>query len=77
MDIYYKLDCMKMREFTSSESKNCMGNPYKGLTAYLALRNKSPNKKQNARFAITGITKQDFRKLLMKFEKSLYLDYNS
>ena len=39
----------------------------KGLTASLALRNKTSNKKQKERFSMTEITKQDFRKFLKKF----------
>ena len=52
-----------------------MGRPNKGMAAYLALRTKNPNKKQKARFDITDITKEDFRKLLKKVKSSPYLDY--
>ena len=33
------------------------------------------NKKQKARFSITGITNQYFRKLLNNFNNSFYLSY--
>ena len=48
-----------------------------GVTTSLDLSNKNPNKKQKAGFYITDITKQDFRKLLKKFENSPYLGYKS
>ena len=54
-----------------------MGRPGKGMTISLALRTKNPNTKQKSRCAITEITKQDFRKILKKFNNSPYLDYNS
>ena len=54
-----------------------MGVPGKGLTTSLALRTKSSNKKKRARFSITSITNQDFRKLLTKFKNSPYLSYKS
>ena len=50
-----------------------MGRPGKGMTISLAIRTKTPNRKQKSRCAITEITKQDFR----KFNNSPYLDYNS
>ena len=52
-----------------------MGRPGKGLTTSLALSTKSSNKKQKAGLAITGITNQDFRKLLNKFKYSPYIGY--
>ena len=73
MDISFKLDCLDKREVTYSESKDYMGRPGKGMTASLAIRNKMSNKKQKARFSITDITNQDFRKLLKKFKNSPYL----
>ena len=54
-----------------------MGVPSKGLTTYLALRTKGSNKKQNPRFSITEITKEDFRKFRKKFNNSPYLCYKS
>ena len=45
-----------------------MGIPGKGMNTSMDIRNKIPNKKQRAGFAITDITKQDLRKLLQKFE---------
>ena len=71
--IYYKLGCMDKREVTSSESKNCMGRPGKKLNTSLDISTKRSNKKQKAKFAITDITNQDFRKLLKKFNNSPYL----
>ena len=53
-----------------------MGRTDKGLTTFLDIRNKSPNNKQKARFAIIDITKQYFRKLLNSFDNSPYLGYN-
>ena len=47
-----------------------MVRPRKGMTNSFALRTKRLNKKQKARFTITDITKQDSRKLLMKFDNS-------
>ena len=49
----------------------------KGVTTYLALSNKKSNNKQKARFYITAITNQDFRKFLKKFDNSPYLGYKS
>ena len=54
-----------------------MGRPGKGLTTSLYLRSKVPNKKQKARFSITDITEQDFRKLIKKFDNSPYLGLSS
>ena len=58
MEISYKIYFMYKREFTSSESKECMGIPGKGLTTYLSLRTKISNKKQKSRFSITNINNQ-------------------
>ena len=66
---------MENREFTSSESKDYMGIPGKGMTTYMYLRTKIPNNKQKSRFAITDITNQDFKTLLKKFKNSYYLGY--
>ena len=44
-----------------------MGIPGKVLTTSLILRTKSSNKKQKERSVITGITNQDFGKLLKNF----------
>ena len=49
--------------------------PGRGLTTPLALSTKRPNKKQKARFAITEINNQDYRKLLNNFKNSPYLGY--
>ena len=54
-----------------------MGITGKGLTNFIYLRTKIQNKKQNERFTITDITKQDFRKLIKRFEHSPYLGYTS
>ena len=77
LEISFKLDCLEKREVTSSGSKEYMGRTGKGLTTSLALRPKRLNKKQKARFAITNITNQDFRKLLKKFKNSPYLGYKT
>ena len=54
-----------------------MERPSKGLTTSLDFSNKGSNNKQKARFAITDITKKDFRKLLKRFNNSSYLGYKS
>ena len=51
--------------------------PDKGLTTTLVLSTKSPNKKQKARFTVTDSTKQEFSKLLKKFNNSPCLGYKS
>ena len=66
---------MDKREFTSPESRYYMVRSGKGLTVFLTLRTKRPNKKQKARTDITDITNQYFRKLLKEFNSSLYLGY--
>ena len=68
LEISSKLDCLDNREVIYSESKDYMGIPGKGMTTYMYLRTKRTNKKQKARFSITDITNQDFRKLLNKFK---------
>ena len=68
---------IEKREVKSSESKDYMGIPGKGMNTSLELRTKSPNKKQKARFSMTEITNQDFIKFLKKFNNSPYLGYNS
>ena len=73
LDISSKLDCLYTREFTSSYSKDYIGRPGKGVTNSLLISTKRLNKKQKARFAITGITNQDFRKLFKYFKNSPYL----
>ena len=45
------------------------------MNTSLAIRKKSPNKKQMARFSITNIKNQDLRKFLKKFKNSPYLGY--
>ena len=52
-----------------------MGIPGKGLTTYLYLRTKIPDNKQKARFFITDITNENFRKFLKGFNNSPYLSY--
>ena len=75
--IYSKMYCLENRELTSSESRDYMGIPGKGLPTSLDLRNKTPKNKQKASFAITDITNQYFRKLLKRFEDSPDIGYNS
>ena len=77
LEIFSNIDCLDNREATSSESKDYMGIPGKGMTTYISLRTKSTNKKQKARFDITDITNQYFRKLLKKFKNSPDLGYKS
>ena len=77
LDISSKIDFLEKRLITSSESRDYMKRPGKGLTTSMNIRTKSPNKKQNAGFYITAITKQDFRKFINKFENSPYLVYKS
>ena len=52
-----------------------MGRPGKGPTTSANLSNKRSNKKQKARFSMTVITNQDFKKFLKKFKNSPYLGY--
>ena len=47
-----------------------MGRTDKGMTAFLDLRTKIPNKKQSSRFSITDIINQDFRKSIKKFKNN-------
>ena len=47
------------------------------MTISLYLSNKSSNKKQKAKFEITNIINQKFRKFLKKFNNSPYLGYKS
>ena len=77
LDISSKLDFLDKREVTSSESKDFMGISGKGLTTSLDISTKSSNNKQKARFAITDIANQDFRKLLKKFNNLPYIGYKS
>ena len=75
--IYFNLNFLDNKDFTSSESKGYVVIPGKTLIASLDLRNKGPNKKQKARFFMTDITNQDFSKLLKNFKNSPYLGHNS
>ena len=68
LDIDLNLDYTDKREANSSRPRDYVGIPGKGLTTYLTLRTKSPNKKQNTRIYITDITYQYFRKLIKKFK---------
>ena len=54
-----------------------MGRIGEGMTEFLSIRIKIPNKKQKARFSITDITNQAFRNFLKKFKNSPYLGYKS
>ena len=47
----------------------------KGMTTSLALRTKTPNKKQKASISITDITNHDLRKFLEAFGNSPYIGY--
>ena len=76
MDISSKIDCLDKREVTSSESMNYMVKTGKETTNYLYIKTKIANKKQRAKFSITDITKQVFRKFLKKFDKLPYIGYN-
>ena len=46
LEISSKLDCLYKKELISSESKDYIGIPDKGLTRYLAIRIKMTNKKK-------------------------------
>ena len=72
LDISSKLDCLDKRSVFSSEPKNYMGRPGKGLTTSLALRTKSSNIIKKASFSITDITNKDFRKLPNNFRNSTF-----
>ena len=54
-----------------------MGIPGNGMTTSMVLRTKRSNNKRKARFAITDITNQYFRKFLNKFRNSPYIGYKS
>ena len=71
------LDCLEKRKVISSESRDYMGIPGKGLTTYLYLRTKIPDKKEKARFFINDITNENFRKFLKGFINLPYLSYKS
>ena len=77
LEIYPKLDCLCNRKVTYSESRYYIKILGKGMTNSLDLSTKRLNKKQQARFTITEITKQDFRMLLKKFNNSPALCHNS
>ena len=77
LDIYFKLDCMDKREFTSSESNYYMGIIGKEMNTSMDFRTKKSNKKQKSRFDINDITNQDFRKLIRKFNNLPYIGYRS
>ena len=77
LEISSNIDCLDKREVTSSKSMDYMERSGKGMTTSLALNTKSPNKELKARFSITEITNQDFRKLLKKLNNSPYLVYKS
>ena len=47
LDISLKVDCLKKSEFTSSRSMDYVVISGKGVTTYITLRTKIPNKKQN------------------------------
>ena len=75
--ISFNIYFMDKRKVDSSEPKDYMLRPSKGITTYLAISTKRSNRKQKARFTITAITRQYLSKLLKKFEKSPYLGYKS
>ena len=77
IDINSNIYFLENREVTSSESIGYMERLVKRLTNSLALRTKISNKKQKARFEITDINNQDFRKLLKKFNNSKDLCHKS
>ena len=52
-----------------------MGRPGNVMNPSLGFRNKIPNK-QKAKFYITDITNQYFRKLIKDFRNPLYICYN-
>ena len=57
------------------QNQGIIGISGKGMNTSLALRTKSPNKKQKARISITGINNQDFRNFLKRFNNSPCLGY--
>ena len=60
MDVSSNIDFLYKMEVTSSESKDYMVIPGKGVTNYLDLRTKRPNKQQNERFHVNDITNHFF-----------------
>ena len=77
LDISSKLDSMNKREVIYSESRDYIGRSSDGLTIFMPLSTKIPNKKQYAMFVITRITDQYFRKLLKEIKNIPDLGYKS
>ena len=77
LDILYTLDCMYKREVTSSESRDYMVIPGKGVNTSLYIRTKGKNKKENSGFVVTDVTNHNFRKSLKNFMNSPHLGFKS
>ena len=68
---------MYKREVTSSESRDYMVIPGKGVNTSLYIRTKGTNKKQNSGFVVTDVTNHNFRKSLKNFMNSPHLGFKS
>ena len=77
LDVSYNLDCLDKSEVTSSESKDYMVRSGKEMITSVSLSTKRSNKKQKASFSITGITNQDFIKMLKNFNSLTFLSCKS
>ena len=76
LDIYHKIDCLEKREFTSSEPKYYMGQPFNGVDTYQTLRTISrTNKKYKASTAIIKVYSQYFMRILEEFKDIPFLRY--
>ena len=78
LDISLQLDSLDKMRITSSESKDNLGRPGKGLITSLGLKVKaSPKKYKKARYAIGNFSKNDLSKIIREFDKSDFgWDYN-
>ena len=74
--ISLKFDGMEKMRITSSETKNNLGIPGKGLITSLGLKAKTrPNKCKKERYDIRYISKKNLSKIIREFEKLSYKSY--
>ena len=76
LDISLTFDSLDKMEIISSESKDNLGRPGKGLITSLGLKSKAgPHKYKKARYAIGNVSKKDLSKVIREFEKLTYESY--
>ena len=76
LDISLKIYSLENMKIKSSESKDNLGRPGKGLITYLGLKAKSgPKKCKKAMCAIVNFSKNKLSKIIRKFEKLPYESY--